>query len=54
MKGCASTELGAHALLKVTAKDGSELGSSVVCVSHLIHVDPSLIKSSNMSQVCTL
>jgi hypothetical protein len=51
VRGCVSTELGAHALVKVTTRTGTELGSSVVCVTHLLHRDPTLIRSSVMKEV---
>lgn len=51
MKGCASPELGAHALLKLTNRLGYEFGSSVICVSHLIQRDPMIIRSSIMKEV---
>lgn len=51
VKGCASLELGAHALLKFTNKSGYDFGSSVVCLSHLIHTDPHSIHSSILKEV---
>jgi hypothetical protein len=51
VRGCVSSELGAHALVKVTTRTGTELGSSVVCVTHLLHRDPTLIRSSFMSKI---
>lgn len=54
VRGCVSTELGAHALVKITTRTGTELGSSVVCVTHLLHRDPTLIRSSVMKEVSAL
>lgn len=54
VKGCISAELGAHALLKFTNKNGYEFGSSVVCLSHLIHTDPHTVHSSMMKDVSYL
>lgn len=51
VSGCVSVELGAHALVKFTTRTGTELGSSVVCVTHLLHRDPTLIRSSYMTEV---
>jgi hypothetical protein len=51
LKGCASAELGAHALVKFSNRLGYEFGSSVVCLSHLIHRDPKAIYSSYMKDV---
>eukprot|EP01034_Spumella_vulgaris_P028561 gene28561-35442_t len=39
VRGCASPELGAHVLLKFTNKLGYDLGTCVVCISHLINKD---------------
>lgn len=51
LKGCASAELGAHALIKFSNRNGFEFGSSVVCLSHLIHTDPHAIHSSILTDV---
>lgn len=51
MKGCASMELGGHALLKFTNRLGYEFGSAVVCLSHLIHKDPHSLYSSYMKDI---
>lgn len=51
VSGCVSVELGAHALVKFTTRTGTELGSSVVCVTHLLHRDPTLIRSSYMTEI---
>jgi hypothetical protein len=51
LKGCASYELGAHALIKFSNRLGYEFGSSVICLSHLIHKDPKAIHYSYMTDV---
>ena len=51
VKGCASPELGAHVLLKFTNKSGYDLGTCVVCLSHLINKDPHTFHSTYFTNV---
>lgn len=51
VKGCASVELGAHVLLKLSNKAGYEFGSSVICLNQLLHNDPNTLYSSHIKEV---
>jgi len=49
MFGCASSELGAHVLLKFVNASDHELGSAVVPLTHLIHRSTSEIRATDFS-----
>ncbi len=51
MRGCASPELGAHVLLKFVNRAGYDLGTCVVCVSHLVNKDPHAFYSTEFTNV---
>lgn len=51
MTGCASPELGAHALLKFLNPSGYELGSAVVSLSHLLHTSTEEVHATQFANV---